>query len=68
MTTRGIGLPPEVLADIYRGNYLRLVAGVPRDIDRGLVREELDRVSRIAASGAFLENVRRQVSELRDRL
>jgi predicted TIM-barrel fold metal-dependent hydrolase len=66
MTIRGLGLPPDVLADIYHGNFLRRVAGSPRGLDRQLMHEDLDRLASVAASESCPEKVRRQVAELRD--
>ncbi len=64
MTIRGLGLPPDVLADIYHGNFLQRVAGYPRELDRGLAREELERVKCVAGSDANARTARRQVEDL----
>ena len=41
---RGLELPQEVLAKVYRDNFQRVVGPSPRPLDMDLVQEELDRL------------------------
>lgn len=42
---RGLSLPDEVLAKIYRGNFERLVGTKPRALDSELAAEECERIA-----------------------
>ncbi len=61
---RGIALPQETLWKIYAENYRRLVSPAPRPLNRGLVLEELGRLTLIFDALGARPNHARQAALL----
>lgn len=62
---KGMALPKEILAKVYRANFQRLAGTVPKPLDMGLVNRELERLAALMdASGAPANPAREVLASL----